>query len=69
MKKIPHNRMLSAAVLLIGLVMLVEAAATMLVLVAAPNVAVQAPVAWGYVLLKSIVGLFAIIAGYGSLRK
>ena len=69
MKKIEHNKMFSITVLLIGLVMLVEAAATMLVLVAAPSIAVQASVAWGYVLLKSVVGLFAIIAGFGSMRK
>ena len=68
MKKVEH-KMIPIAILLIGLVMLMESAATMLVLVAAPLQSGTAYIGWMYVLLKAAISLFAIIAGFMSMKK
>lgn len=56
------------AVLLIGLIILVEAAATVFVLVQS-DIGSLAIVAWIYVLLKAAIGLFAIIVGYTARKN
>lgn len=65
MAKVSENKLVSTAIFLIGLIILIEAAATAFVLVQT-DVANLTIVAWIYVLLKAVVGLFAIIVGFIS---
>lgn len=68
-KGLTHKELVPVALLLVGVVMLVEAAAAMFVLVGAPDQVGSAYAAWAYVLLKSLVSLFVIFVGYRSTRK
>lgn len=64
------NKTLYAAVFLVGIVMLVEAASTFFVLMNAGHVMADAAVAaWGYAIMKGIVSLFAIVAGYAGIKN
>ena len=67
MAKISSNKSLSAALFLIGLVMLIESASTIFVLVEAPSVAALVP--WAYVLIKGLASLYVLFTGFRMLRK
>ncbi|MFA4820335.1 MAG: hypothetical protein WC613_05270 [Candidatus Aenigmatarchaeota archaeon] len=68
--KVHNNRLLSIALFLIGIVLLMESAATMFVLVESPQVASGTmAAAWVYVMLKSLVSLFVIFVGFVTVRK
>ncbi len=64
-KKLKTDKMLYWALFLIGLIMLIEGAATLFVVTGAPEL-VQAPVALGYAILKALVGIFAVVVGLGK---
>ncbi len=64
-RKVKTDKMLYWALLLIGLVMLIEGAATLFVVTGAPQLA-ESSVALGYAILKALVGIFAIIVGLGK---
>ncbi|KHO47490.1 MAG: seg [archaeon GW2011_AR5] len=69
MAKISSNKSLSAALFLIGLVMLIESASTIFVLVEAPSVAASSVgVAWAYVMIKGLVSLYVLFTGFRMLR-
>jgi hypothetical protein len=64
-KNVHANRLFSAAILLIGMIFIVEAAATAFV-VAETDAAEFGIVAWTYVIIKAFVGIFAIFVGIVS---
>ena len=66
-KKSPEG-LVSTAIFLIGVIILIEAAATVFVLVQA-GISGLGIVGWVYVLLKAVVGLFSIIIGYTSRKS
>ena len=55
--------LLSVALFLIGIILLVESAATVFVLMET-NIGALAAVVWIYVLIKILVSLFVLIVGY-----
>lgn len=59
---------LSVALFFVGLVMLIESAATMFVL-SNMQLASIAAAGWSYALLKLLVSLYAIVTGYKSMKK
>ncbi len=61
------DKSLPMAVFLIGVVLLIEASATMFVLLEAPSAA--AGVAWFYVLVKTIVGLYTLLVGFKAIKN
>ena len=67
-KKVSENKTLAIALFLIGLVMLVEAAATIFVLVEAPSM-MSASISWVYVLLKGVVSLYVLFVGFKMMKK
>ncbi|HLD39426.1 MAG TPA: hypothetical protein VJB05_03885 [archaeon] len=60
------DHLLPIALFLIGIVMLMESAATMFVLTESP---LATSMAWIYVMLKSLVSIFVIFAGYVTMKK
>lgn len=68
--KFREDKAVYGALFLLGIVLLIESAATMFVLMEVPQVASgTAGVAWLYVVIKSLVGLYALLIGSRALKK
>ena len=57
--------LLSVALFLIGIILLVESAATVFVIIET-NLGALTVIMWVYILLKTLISLFVLIVGYTS---
>ncbi|MBI4174452.1 MAG: hypothetical protein HY517_02305 [Candidatus Aenigmarchaeota archaeon] len=68
MKKAYGSKAVPVSLFLIGLVMLIEAAATLFVLLQAPAM-MSSSASWLYVLVKGAVSLYVLFIGWWMIRK